>query len=193
MISPATVEGHERLRLFCALRLPGETVERLSAWQARELAGRTGVRVLPPGHLHVTLVFLGSRPAGEVDEIARTLREVAEEAVRPAFSAQRYGETSRVGMVVLAEELLAADHFVGRANMLAGRLMLRFEELGVYRREFRSWLPHVTVARFGKPARLELPTPDLGTFSPSEVALYHSVLRPDGAQYDVLESVALGG
>ena len=96
-------------------------------------------------------------------------------------------------MVVLAEELLPGDHFVGRANMLAGRLMLRLEELGVYRREFRSWLPHVTVARFDKPLRLVLPAPDLGTFSPSEVALYHSVLRPSGAQYDVLESVALGG
>jgi hypothetical protein len=30
-------------------------------------------------------------------------------------------------------------------------------------------------------------------FSPSEAALYHSVLRPDGAQYEVLEAVALGG
>ena len=193
MTSPATVEGHERLRLFCALLLPGETVQRLSVWQARELAGRAGVRVLPPSHLHVTLAFLGSRPAGEVDEIARTLREVAREAVPPTFRAQRYQETTRVGMVVLAEELVPGDHFVGRANMLAGRLMLRLEELGVYRREFRSWLPHVTVARFVKPPRLALPAPDLGSFSPSEVALYHSVLRPSGAQYDVLESVALGG
>lgn len=190
---PGTVEGHERLRLFCALRLPGETVERLSAWQARELAGRPGVRALPPSHLHITLVFLGNRPAGEVDEIVGILREVAREAVRPAFSARRYRETSRVGMVVLAEELLPGDHFVGRANMLAGLLMLRLEELGVYRREHRSWLPHVTVARFGKPPRLTPVAPDLGTFSPSELALYHAVLRPNGAQYDVLESVALGG
>ena len=134
MTSPGTVEGHERLRLFCALLLPGETVERLSAWQARELAGRPGVRVLPPSHLHVTLAFLGSRPAGEVDKIARTLREVAREAVRPALRAQRYRETLRVGMVVLAEELVPGDHFAGRANMLAGRLMLRLEELGEYRR-----------------------------------------------------------
>ena len=75
----------------------------------------------------------------------------------------------------------------------SGRLMLGLEELGVYRREFRSWLPHVTVARFRKPPRLRPPLPDLGTFSPSEAALYHSVLRPSGTQYDVLESVALGG
>jgi len=28
---------------------------------------------------------------------------------------------------------------------------------------------------------------------PSDAALYHSVLRPTGAQYEVLERVALGG
>jgi hypothetical protein len=35
--------------------------------------------------------------------------------------------------------------------------------------------------------------PALGQISPSEAAVYHSVLRRDGAQYDVLRSVALGG
>jgi hypothetical protein len=35
--------------------------------------------------------------------------------------------------------------------------------------------------------------PELGAFGPSDAAVYHSALRPDGAQYTVLESVALGG
>ncbi len=187
MTSPATVEGHERLRLFCALRLPGETVERLSAWQAREIAGREGVRALPRSHLHVTLAFLGSRPASDVEGIVGALRETAREAGRPVLQAVGYRETVRVGMVVLGED--EPRH----AHVLAEGLMLRLEGLGVYKREFRSWLPHVTVARFRVPPRLRPPAPDLGTFSPSEVALYHSVLRPSGAQYDVLESVALGG
>jgi 2'-5' RNA ligase len=67
------------------------------------------------------------------------------------------------------------------------------EELGVYERERRKWLPHVTVLRFRRPPKLSPPLPDLGRVSPSEVALYHSVLRPGGAQYEILESVALGG
>ena len=33
MSLPASVEGSERLRLFCALRLPHETAERLTVWQ----------------------------------------------------------------------------------------------------------------------------------------------------------------
>ena len=182
----SSVPGDERLRLFCALRLPEPTVERLLAWQRDEIAGE-GVRALAADHLHITLAFLGSRPASEVPEICRVLRETAGETARPSLWPRLYRETARVGMVVLAEE--EPRH----AHRLAGRLMLGLEELGVYRREFRSWLPHVTVARFRKPPRLRPPLPDLGTFSPSEAALYHSVLRPSGAQYDVLESVALGG
>jgi hypothetical protein len=35
--------------------------------------------------------------------------------------------------------------------------------------------------------------PDLGTFEPSDAAVYMSSLRPSGAQYEVLKHVALGG
>jgi 2'-5' RNA ligase len=82
---------------------------------------------------------------------------------------------------------------VGTAAGAASELFRRLEELGVYRREARAWLPHVTVLRFRERPRLAPPVPDLGVFSPSEAAVYHSVLRPTGAQYEVLDAVRLGG
>lgn len=183
----SNLEVDERLRLFIALRLPETTVEALITWQQDELAGAESVRILPRDHLHITLAFLGRRPASELAAIAVALRDTAARASRPALWAHRYRETAQVGMVVLVE------HEPRHAHVLAGRLMLRLEDLGVYRREHRSWLPHVTVARFRKPPRLSPILPDLGTFSPSEAALYSSVLRPSGAQYEILESVAVGG
>jgi 2'-5' RNA ligase len=181
------VEGRERLRLFCGLRLPEATVESLVAWQGRELAGASGVRILPPDHLHITIAFLHSRPVAEVPGIVAVLHEAARDALPPELAASRYRETVRVGMIVLAEEEPR------QAHRLAGRIMLGLEQLGVYEREKRDWLPHVTVARFREPPGLTPALPDLGVFSPSEVALYHSVLRPTGAQYAILDSVALGG
>jgi 2'-5' RNA ligase len=83
----------------------------------------------------------------------------------------------------------AGDH----ATEIAERVGEGLERLGVYRREERLWLPHVTVLRFRGRPRLVPTLPGLGQVSPSEVALYHSVLRPGGAQYEILESVALGG
>jgi 2'-5' RNA ligase len=180
------VEGHERIRLFVALRLPGETVERLSAWQHAELAAAGDARIVPPGNLHVTLAFLGSRPATDVDPILDLLRGVAAGAERPLLAADSYRETRSVGMVRLEDE-------EERATRLADRVGEGLERLGVYERERRAWLPHVTVLRFRRPPRLTPEPPDLGRFSPSEVALYHSVLRPTGAQYEVVESIPLGG
>ena len=89
--------------------------------------------------------------------------------------------------------MLVLEDAGGAAAALAERLFDGLEALGIYRREQRPWLPHVTVLRFRERPRLDPPLPDLGRVSPSEAAVYHSVLRPSGAQYEVLESVALGG
>ena len=69
----------------------------------------------------------------------------------------------------------------------------RLERLGVYHREGRPWLPHLTVARWRERPRRRLEPPPVGTFVPSDAAAYLSRLHPDGARYEVLESVALGG
>jgi 2'-5' RNA ligase len=102
------------------------------------------------------------------------------------LSARRYRETRSVGMLVL-------DDSTQEGGRLAERLFEGLEALGVYERERRPWLPHVTVLRFRAAPKLAPPVPDLGSFSPSDAAVYISRLRPSGAQYDVLERVALGG
>jgi RNA 2',3'-cyclic 3'-phosphodiesterase len=180
--SSGTVEGDERLRLFLGLRLPGDVLDRLEQWQVANLSGRVVVRA----NLHITLAFIGSRPAGELPGIAGALAQAAGDVGTIAFSARRYRETRSVGMVVLE------DH-TEEGGRLAGRIFDGLERLGVYEREQRPWLPHVTVLRFRSPPKLRPPVPDLGTFEPSDAAVYMSSLRPSGAQYEVLEHVALGG
>jgi len=190
MTVPASVEGRERLRLFCALRLPGDVVEKLSHWQAEAFGEMRGVRALGREQLHVTLAFLGHRPAGELDAIGTELRAAARAAEPAVLTVTGYRETRSVGMLVCADK-------GGRAARLAVELHERLERLGVYERERREWLPHVTVIRFRQHAtrpRMTITTlPELGSFVTSEAAVYMSVLRPSGAQYEVLQSVALGG
>jgi 2'-5' RNA ligase len=184
MSSPGSVRGREQLRLFCALRLPEPALDELERWQRAHL-GDAG-RVVPRAHLHVTLAFLGSTPASELGRVACALEEAARRVGEIVFSPVRYRETRSVGMVVLDDE-------TGEGERLALRLFKRLERLTLYEREKRPWLPHVTVVRFRQPLRLAPPPPDLGAFSPSDAAVYDSRLRPSGAQYDVLETVALGG
>jgi 2'-5' RNA ligase len=174
---------NERLRLFLALRLPADVLDEVERWQRKQLGG---VRVVPREHLHVTLAFLGHRPAGDLDSVVGALREAAAGAGAVALAPVRYRETRSVGMLVLSDE-------GGCAARLAGDVQERLEQLGVYRHEGRAWLPHLTVARFRQRPRLRPDLPPTGTFVPSDAAAYLSRLHPDGARYEVLESVALGG
>jgi 2'-5' RNA ligase len=182
MTSPASVAGDDPLRLFVALRLPEEELEALAAWQMQLPAS---VRVVPRQHLHVTLAFLGGRPARELAGIVAELRAAAGEASPEVrLTVSRYRETRCVAMLVLDDE-------GGRATALAEDVQGRLQALGVYRGEGRPWLPHLTVARFREQPRLRLEPPKR-TFVPSDAAAYLSRLRPGGAQYEVLASAALG-
>src|SRR5205814_9663901 len=97
-----------------------------------------------------------------------------------------YRETRSVGMLVLRD-------LEGSATRLAEDLFARLERLGIYQRERRKWLPHVTVLRFKRPPRLKPELPELGEVMPSDAAVYLSQLRPTGADYFVVESFVLGG
>lgn len=183
MTSAASVGGDERLRLFLALRLPGDALDAVERWQHDELHD---VRIVPGENLHVTLAFLGSRPAGELGRIFGVLRDAAAGAGEIRLTPVRYREARSVGMLVLDD----ADH---AATALAEDVQRRLEALGVYRREPRAWLPHLTVARYRERPRLHPAPPPARTFVPSDAAAYVSRLHPSGARYEVLESVALGG
>jgi RNA 2',3'-cyclic 3'-phosphodiesterase len=178
----ASVGRDERHRLFLGVRLPAGAVETLAEWQARAL--RSG-RIVPRENLHVTLAFLGSRPSGELSAILDVLGRAAADSEPVRFDVTGYRETRSVGMLTLDDE-------AGAASRLARRLHGELEELGVYRREARPWLPHVTVLRFRERPRLQPEPPSLGWVS-SDAAAFLSRLHPSGARYEVHDSFRLGG
>jgi RNA 2',3'-cyclic 3'-phosphodiesterase len=186
MTSPPTVGGGERIRLFLGLRLPEAALDVVEVWQHAHLER---VRVVPREALHLTLAFLGHRPAGELPDVLEALRAAAggvSGAIR--LTPVRYRETRSVAMLVCDDE-------GGRGGALAADLQERLERLGVYRREGRPWLPHLTVGRFRERPGLRPDLANMGTYVliPSEASAYLSRLRPSGAEYEVLASVALGG
>jgi RNA 2',3'-cyclic 3'-phosphodiesterase len=186
MSSSGSVEGRERLRLFLGFPLPASATRAVVRWQEEELGAPARARVVPETNLHVTIAFLGSRPSDELASIAGALREAVEGVSPPVLTALRYRETRSVGMLVFADE-------EGRAGRIAEAAHEGLAQLGVYEPERRPWLPHVTVVRFRERPRLQPPIPELGAVTLSGAAVYISRLRPTGAQYEVVESVPLGG
>jgi len=177
------VDGDERLRLFLALRLPADALDEIEEWQRSELAG---VRVVPREQLHVTLAFLGHRPADELNSIAGVLHDAAARAQPIRLTPVRYREMRSVGMLVLNDAR-------GHAAALAADVQAELERLGVSERERRAWLPHLTVARWRERPGLRPARPPGRTFVPSDAAAYVSRLHAGGARYAVMKTVALGG
>jgi len=176
---PDSVGGGDRVRLFLALRLPEPWLDAIASWQATAFGGRD-VRIVPRDHLHVTLVFLGSRPASEAPAIVERLRSAAAAAGEVRLEPGRYRETRGAAMLTF-RDLGGAGAALADA---AGRA------------EGRPWLPHVTVARYRERPRLREEFPDTirtHVLVPSDAAAYLSRLRPSGAEYEVLASAPLKG
>jgi 2'-5' RNA ligase len=180
VIARDTVGGDERIRLFLALEVPDEVAVALAEWGREHLRAGRRVRIF-----HVTLAFLDGQPQSRLAGIVDVLRREAASTDPFELEPLRYRETRSVGMLVL-------DDRSGRAKSLAERVQSDLEDLGVYERERRRWLPHLTVLRFRERPRLEPPLPAVGAFVPSGAAAFLSRLHPTGARYEVLESCALG-
>ena len=181
MTSVGTVGGDDRIRLFLALEVPDEVAAELARWGAAELRGG---RVLES--FHVTLAFLGETQRSALEPILGVLRREAAASEPFVLEPARYRETRAVGMLVLADPS-------GRATSMAERVQRGLEDLGLYERERRRWLPHVTVLRFRERPRLTPALPGVGAFAPSGAAAFLSRLHPSGARYEVLESCPLNG
>jgi len=183
-----------RVRLFVALELPTRVRHALAEWRDATLGAPEGVRPIGRQSLHLTLCFLGWREEREVGPIAGACevlhgRGALELALGDAVLLPR--RRPRVLAVALEDpdgELAAAQ------SALASEL----ERGGFYEPEDRPFYGHVTVARAGRRARipgtvlLEADPPRV-RFTASQVVLYRSQLRREGARYEPLTTIELGG
>jgi len=89
-VTPAdTVAAHGRLRIFCGLTLPADVRDAIGDWQRASL--RSDARLVERRNLHVTLAFLGHRPAEDVGLVAEALEASARSSSGPiVFGTLRY-------------------------------------------------------------------------------------------------------
>jgi 2'-5' RNA ligase len=182
----------ERWRCFVALPIGDELREALAvtveAWHDRpELPG---LRWTDHESWHVTLAFLGHRPAEEVSRIAATLQDV----------------TARHGPMELSGGKMGAFPSAARARVVWYGIVNADGSLKHLARELRAALdvdtaqpfrPHITIAR-AKREPVDLRSFLAGERGPSmiwratRVDLMRSHLGRGPARYELIESAALG-
>jgi RNA 2',3'-cyclic 3'-phosphodiesterase len=178
-------------RLFVALDLPTEVRSVLVAW-AREHAGdAAAVRLVDPASLHVTLCFLGSRPAAEVDEIGAACRAAVSGLPAPELvvgdALWLPPRRARVLTITLADD-------AGRLGAVQSALARALVAGGFYEPETRPFRAHVTVARVQRDAHVrpeERPAPEPIGFTGGRVTLFASRLGKGPARYEALATVTL--
>jgi 2'-5' RNA ligase len=186
----------KRQRLFVALDLPDRVRSGLAAWGEAELVDPS-LRPVPPGSLHVTLVFLGDREAAEAEAIAavvrRSLGPAALMKLEDPIPLPRRKRASLFALPAPSPAITDLHH--GLVEGLA--------QEGLYEAEKRDFWPHVTIARVRpegrgsrRPAAVarrpgELPKGLKEPFYGVRMTLYRSELQPTGARYAPLAQVEL--
>jgi 2'-5' RNA ligase len=193
-----------RARLFVALDLPEDVRAALAAWQRRAVDADPALRAPASETLHVTLCFLGYVPERRIEDVAEIVTGVEERPVEMRF------ELEPAGVPPGRPRLLAANAPSEDAGELAAEVCGRLEAARLYRPEKRPFWSHVTVARVrperapagsagrrrGRPMRVATPLPHLPAalaepFGAVRIALYRSILRPQGAEYVPLAGLDL--
>ena len=172
--------------MFVALEVPEPARTALAAWRDGLLAGRSELRAVAPEKLHVTLVFLGWQDESAAERIAAVAFDSAGPVEPPLLTPGVVRPLPPRRPRLFALELLDEGE---RAGALQGAVSSALASARYYRPEKRPFWPHLTLARVKRGAHAE-PLPDTPPpaerFAASELTLYRSTLRPQGALYEPL-------
>jgi RNA 2',3'-cyclic 3'-phosphodiesterase len=179
-----------RARLFVALDLPAGVRDRIEGWQREAIASEPALRAPASETLHVTLCFLGYVAERRIEEIEAIVLGLEPRPVEMRF------EVEPVAVPPRRPRLYAANAPSEAAERIAADVCGRLEKARLYRPEKRPFWPHVTVARVRRNARVRSAPPELPgalaePFEAVRVALYRSILRPQGAEYVSLAGLDL--
>ena len=168
------------LRLFVALELPLAARDALVAF--RDAAADPQIwRPVAPDALHLTLAFLGRRPADDVPAIDEVLYSAVGPAPRLALTDALLLPPRRPR--VLSAALEDPD---GTLAALQSRVSEGLEAAGVFTPEKRRFRAHATVARLrqrARPPRSISVAPEPLEFHGEALTLFLSRLHPHGARY----------
>ncbi len=174
------------MRLFVALDLPADILQRLAAFLRGLQDSTSAARWIPLDQLHVTLKFIG-----HVEQALLPAIQAALEPLRlPAPLDIGVRGTAFFPSPASPRVLCATVHSSPALPALASSIEDVLDPLGIPR-ESRAFRPHLTLARFKSGAALSslrqalaaAGNGDFGSARLSRFRLYQSLLLPAAAQY----------
>lgn len=194
------------MRIFIALDIDDAIRQRIARFVdgVREFAPEA--RWVRPESMHITLKFIGEKPATQVEQVKNRLRDLPGSPVNIALRGYGFFPTPRSARVFWVG--IEAEHELEGLAAAVDHAMTTLQ----VPKEDHPFSPHLTLARAGgrtgSPRRQKtdspntgfkrlqeklaaLPQPDFGAMTAREFCLYESKLGPGGSKYTKLETFPL--
>ena len=183
------------MRIFAALPLPAQAVKKLEELAAELKARYPDLRVVKPQGMHITMVFFGELNQDQVLGVMRVMdnSELKVSSIQAVMGGIGQFPPQGSPRVIYCPIHKGAPE-ISYLYRLYYQLLSNTGRLSID--EQREFTPHITLAR-NKDSRVSLSdVEELFRFEYSlildRLVLYQSILRPQGAEYNVMKTVMLG-
>jgi 2'-5' RNA ligase len=188
------------MRIFAALPLPQAAVEKLESLAAELKARYPDLKVVKPGGMHITMIFFGELNQEQTLEVMKAMdsQELKTASIQAVMGG--VGQFPPKGQPrVIYCPIQKGGPEIGYLYRIYYRLVSAVPVLHLEAE--RAFTPHITLARSrGERSRTSSislsDVEELFQFEYSlildRLVLYQSILRPRGAEYKVMKTVALG-
>jgi RNA 2',3'-cyclic 3'-phosphodiesterase len=197
---PEQEQRPDELRLFVAVEIPSDVILHAAEIMRKLQKGASFTGAVPSWvraeGIHQTLVFLGSQPASRIENVRDAMRRATEgiQPFRLSLSGVRLFPNERSPRVICMD--LHGD--LGALEVVQSRLSDFCRSAG-FDVESRPFKPHITLARIKSMRGVaglanvvrSHKNEKAGRFDVNSIVLFRSILKREGAQYEVVHEQAL--
>jgi RNA 2',3'-cyclic 3'-phosphodiesterase len=182
-------------RLFIAVRTnPDKNFGKLYSSLRKELEGES-IKWINPENIHLTLMFLGDTDESRIPGIERILKSVCNRTQNFEISLKGFGVFKNISDPKVA---WAGLYHSDKLATLQGSLAQQLMEAG-FKIDDKPFVPHVTIGRIKnikdhdrfKMTMLKYHITDIQRVPVTEVILFESILKQEGAVYKQVSAFSL--
>lgn len=181
-------------RLFIAIDIPEFIKDNIYNFTAALLKEEKQIKVVSAPNIHITLKFLGNINTGKVSKIEKAIKETAD-----TFRRFKYEINGKINAFPGPNNARVVFLEIGNGGRQISEIYNELENnlSGVkIRKEKRKFFPHITIARIKNKKNVgqlvnnhEMDSVD--RLDCLEITLFESKLKPQGAEYTILNKFSL--
>lgn len=184
------------MRCFIAIPLPSKTQQELSKIQSQLKETEADVKWVEPDNIHLTLKFLGEIDRTKIKTISQQLKELISKYTRFETCMGKLGTFPTLSNPRVI--WLDINKNEDTINDLKKKIEEILQPFGL-EKETRPFRPHLTLGRVKSKKNIQRLTeaiksfsfPQSKPFAIGKIVLFQSILKPQGAEYTVLDEFQL--